>query len=301
MEHKTTVDDLVRQVAAFVPDDKGKEEFFAFFNRDSLLNAYKKGKAEITKETDSYFDDGSIRSAYITARFFMNPSTDHLECVIYGMDITEEKKELLAYEKHLKEQFDIFNALSRDYLNIFLVDGDTDTAKILKLDGYVTTGLVNNPDIVYPYQATCEQYISERVHPDDQKIMRDAMKLERVLQELAEKKEYVSAYKTLVNGEVHYYQFKYMRSANAKHIIAGFQNIDALITKERKVQEKLELALKAEEQSNQAKRVFMNSMSHDIRTPLNAIVGYTTLAASHIEDKDAVKNIFQGSQLQEVI
>ena len=92
-----------------------------------------------------------------------------------------------------------------------------------------------------------------------------------------------------------------MRSANAKHIIAGFQNIDALITKERKVQEKLELALKAEEQSNQAKRVFMNSMSHDIRTPLNAIVGYTTLAASHIEDKDAVKNIFQGSQLQEVI
>lgn len=49
------------------------------------------------------------------------------------------------------------------------------------------------------------------------------------------------------------------------------------------------MALKAEEHSNQAKRVFMNSMSHDIRTPLNAIVGYTALASSHIEDKDAVK------------
>lgn len=289
MEHKTTVDDLIRQVAAFVPDEKGKEEFFAFFNRDSLLNAYKKGKAEIKKETDSYFDDGSIRSACITARFFMNPSTDHLECVIYGMDITEEKKEHLAYERHMKEQFGIFNALSKDYLNIFLVDGDTDTAKILKLDGYVTTGLVNDPDVIYPYKATCEQYISERVHPDDQEMMHDAMKLERVLQELEGKKEYVSAYKTLVNGEVHYYQFKYMRLENTKHIIAGFQNIDSLITKERKVQEKLELALKAEEQSNQAKRIFMNSMSHDIRTPLNAIVGYTNLASTHIEDKNAVK------------
>ncbi|MBU5680706.1 response regulator [Blautia sp. MSJ-9] len=289
MEHKTTVNDLVRQVAAFVPDEQGKEEFFTFFNRESLLNAYKKGKAEIKKETDSYFDDGSIRSACITARFFMNPSTDHLECVIYGMDITEEKKELLAYEKHMKEQFDIFNALSKDYLNIFLVDGDADTARILKLDGYVTTGLVNNPDRIYPYKATCEQYISERVHPDDQEMMHDAMKLERVLQELTVKKEYVSAYKTLVNGEVHYYQFKYMRLENTKHIIAGFQNIDALITREKEVQKKLELALRAEEQSNQAKRVFMNSMSHDIRTPLNAIVGYTTLASSHIEDKDAVK------------
>ena len=289
MEQKTTVNDLVRQVASFVPHEKGKKEFFSFFNREALLNAYKKGKAEIKKETDSYFDDGSIRSACITARFFMNPSTDHLECVIYGMDITEEKKEHLAYEKHMKEQFGIFNALSKDYLNIFLVDGDTDTAKILKLDGYVTTGLVNDPDVIYPYKATCEQYISERVHPDDQEMMRDAMKIENVLQELAGKKEYVSAYKTLVNGEVHYYQFKYMRLENTKHIIAGFQNIDALITKERKVQEKLELALKAEEQSNQAKRLFMNSMSHDIRTPLNAIVGYTTLASSHIEDKDAVK------------
>lgn len=289
MEYNTTVDDLVRQIAAFVPDEKGKEEFFHFFNRESLLDAYRKGKAEIKKETDSYFDDGSIRSACITARFFMNPSTEHLECVIYGMDITEEKKEHLAYEKHMKEQLDIFNALSRDYLNIFLVDGNADNAKILKLDGYVTTGLVNNPDIIYPYKATCEQYISERVHPDDQEIMRDAMKIERVLQELTDKKEYVSVYKTLVNGEVHYYQFKYMRMENTRHIIAGFQNIDALITKERKVQEKLESALKAEEQSNQAKRVFMNSMSHDIRTPLNAIVGYTTLASSHIEDKNTVK------------
>ncbi|MBU5479443.1 response regulator [Eubacterium sp. MSJ-13] len=289
MENKTTVDELVRQVAAFVPDEKGKEEFFCFFNRESLLNAYKKGKAEIKKETDSYFDDGSIRSVCIIARFFMNPSTDHLECVIYGMDITEEKKEHLTYERHMKEQFDIFNALSRDYLNIFLVNGDADNVKILKLDGYVTTGLVNNPNIEYPYKATCEQYISERVHPDDQEMMRDAMKIETVLQELMNKKEYVSVYKTLVKGEVHYYQFKYMRMEDTKHIIAGFQNIDALISKERKVQKKLEAALKAEEQSNQAKRVFMNSMSHDIRTPLNAIVGYTTLALSHIEDENKVK------------
>ncbi len=289
MEYNTTVDDMIRQIASFVPDEKGKEDFFSFFNRESLLNAYKKGKAEIKKETDSYFDDGSIRSACITARFFMNPSTEHLECVIYGMDITEEKKEHLAYERHMKEQFDIFNALSRDYLNIFLVNGDTDSVKILKMDGYVTTGLVNDPDIVYPYKATCEQYISERVHPDDQEMMRDAMKMEKILQELADKKEYVSVYKTLVKGEVHYYQFKYMRMEDTKHIIAGFQNIDALIAKEIKVQKKLEAALKAEEQSNQAKRVFMNSMSHDIRTPLNAIVGYTTLALSHIEDKNTVE------------
>ena len=224
--------------------------------------------------------------------------------VEYAWDITEirksqrifetqmqkkEKQELVEYEQHLKEQFEIFNALSRDYLNIFLIDADTDTAKILKLDGYVTTGLKKDLNIAYPYEATCRQYISERVHPDDQKMMWESLQIKRVLQELSEKTEYVSSYKTLVDGEKHYYQFKYMRLENTTHIVAGFQNIDALIAKEREVQETLEAALKAEELSNQAKSMFMNSMSHDIRTPLNAIIGCTTLAKAHVEEKEVVR------------
>ena len=72
-----------------------------------MLDAYNAGQAEIKKETNSFFDDGSIRAAYITARFFMNPSTEHLECMIYDMGISEEKKEQLKYERYLNEQFQI--------------------------------------------------------------------------------------------------------------------------------------------------------------------------------------------------
>ena len=289
MEHRTTVDELVQQVASFVPDEKGKEEFFQIFCRDSLLAAYKAGKAEIRKETESYFDDGSIREACITARFFMNPSTGHLECMIYGMDVSEEKKERIRYEKNLNEQFQIFTALSKDYLNIFMINADSGMAKILKLDGYVTTGLKKDKNRLYPYEETCWQYIAERVHPDDQKMMREALCLEKVVHELSQKTEYVSSYKTLVNGEKHYYQFKYMRLENSPDIVAGFQNIDALIMRERRVQEALEAALKAEERSNRAKSMFLNSMSHDIRTPLNAIIGCTVLAGAHPEDTDAME------------
>ena len=49
-------------------------------------------------------------------------------------------------------------------------------------------------------------------------------------------------------------------------------------------------ALVAAESANRAKTTFLNNMSHDIRTPMNAIVGFTALAASHIDDKEQVQD-----------
>ncbi|MDO4798096.1 MAG: ATP-binding protein [Coriobacteriales bacterium] len=46
----------------------------------------------------------------------------------------------------------------------------------------------------------------------------------------------------------------------------------------------------AAEHANSAKTTFLNNMSHDIRTPMNAIVGFTALAASHIDDKEQVQD-----------
>ena len=55
-------------------------------------------------------------------------------------------------------------------------------------------------------------------------------------------------------------------------------------------QKALSDALIAEEHANHAKTAFLNNMSHDIRTPMNAIVGFTALAASHIDDKEQVQD-----------
>lgn len=52
----------------------------------------------------------------------------------------------------------------------------------------------------------------------------------------------------------------------------------------------LEEALALAQSANRAKTTFLNNMSHDIRTPMNAIIGYTGLAASHIDNKEQVQD-----------
>ncbi|MDO4204023.1 MAG: response regulator [Selenomonadaceae bacterium] len=60
------------------------------------------------------------------------------------------------------------------------------------------------------------------------------------------------------------------------------------IVANRARQRTLTEALMAAEQANKAKTVFLNNMSHDIRTPMNAIVGYTTLAIAHMDEPELV-------------
>ena len=93
----------------------------------------------------------------------------------------------------------------------------------------------------------------------------------------------------------------------ASLFIWTFQRIDreraeklSLLETIQKQHEALEEALEMAQSANRAKTIFLNNMSHDIRTPMNAIIGYTGLAASHIESRELVteylKKIGQSSE-----
>ena len=98
-------------------------------------------------------------------------------------------------------------------------------------------------------------------------------------------------YRACINGEIEYYQLKIVRIGkwSGEHgIVLGFRSVEEEIRKEIEKKNLLEDALQQANQANKAKSVFLSNMSHDIRTPMNAIVGFTTLAIAHIDDKEQV-------------
>ncbi|MGI6032397.1 MAG: EAL domain-containing protein [Coriobacteriales bacterium] len=123
-----TVDDTVRAIAEFVPDEEGQEKFFKTFNRTAQLEAYSQDKHQIILETLSYFDDESIRWARVTAQLIENPNNGHIESVIYGVDISKEKtrveelererqrsqQEKEALEKEVEQAWDMYSQADRD-------------------------------------------------------------------------------------------------------------------------------------------------------------------------------------------
>ena len=68
------------------------------------------------------------------------------------------------------------------------------------------------------------------------------------------------------------------------------KEITDVVKKQKEQTQALQDALMQAQHANRAKTTFLSNMSHDIRTPMNAIIGFATIAASHIDNKDQVRD-----------
>ena len=176
-------------------------------------------------------DDGNM--SYHQMAFALAGQPGETENFILAFrDIDRSIRKHISDKRYLREQLDIVETLSRDYYNIFKINPRTGDVVILKLDGYVTKGMEGAGEKVYSYDVLYKQYVKDRVYSEDQEWMYDAISLETIKSKLLNNSEYVSSYRVMDNGQVHYYQFTYIPiNANipASDMLAAFKNVDDIV------------------------------------------------------------------------
>lgn len=189
--------------------------------------------------------------------------------------------------------------LAEDYQCIIDVDLNRGTEERFRLDN----------DTVLPdwspgdthYEASIASYAELVVAEKDRARFLECTRLEILKKILSKQRAYYIEYDAHVGGQTRHYQGKFILSGSGDepHLLVSIRDItDA--TRE------LEQAKEAAEAANKAKTMFLFNMSHDIRTPMNAILGFTELIDRHRDDPQKLvgytRNIRQaGAYLMELI
>lgn len=194
--------------------------------------------------------------------------------------------------------------LYEDYFGIYFVNLENDSIRIIKQDK--NKNLFDfKPEKVFLSQLST---YSKYVHPKYREEMLNFCNSDYLKQFLKgqDKREYT--YQITNNEWRRATVFVVDRNADIpKTLILTFMNIDdaagqkieltETVAEQKKALESqqilLEQALAKAEAASNAKTAFLNNMSHDIRTPMNAITGFTNLALEHIDEKEKVHNYLE--------
>ncbi|MCI9632977.1 MAG: response regulator, partial [Ruminococcus sp.] len=205
------------------------------------------------------------------------------------LDCTAQK---LQEEKKERRHMELVQALSTDYNIVCFYDLDTDLGSSLRIDEGIRHIYGDIFTEAMSYRDSMEQYIQEFVYEEDRELMRQSFSQENVKKELSEKKSYYVNYRAIRGGEIRYFQLKIVRAGvwgEGHGIVLGLRSVDEEIRNEMEKKNLLQDALLQANRASKAKSVFLSNMSHDIRTPMNAIVGFTALAITHIDRPDQVE------------
>ena len=283
-------DEYIRKWNERFVKDKTFDSFLQKTSRDSLLDSFDKGITEITFDYEAQVPSGRITWLRRNIALTRGQSGD----VIAYTNV----KDISALVAQQKREEAYIETLATEYDSIAIIDIDNEDKNEDKviLHSRLTDRLASMID---DETAKEENYgkkldlLLRFVHPQDREQFQNNTQKEKVLESFAQNRTHTLDFRFLMkDGSYLYFQLTFValrdESGQPRQMIACMRNIDAEIRKELAIRQELEKAKIAAESANQAKSTFLFNMSHDIRTPMNAIIGFTDIAVKHIDDREHV-------------
>ena len=216
-------------------------------------------------------------------------------------DFTDFVKAKEKKEQEIELQREIIEGLGKEYFSVLAVELDKDRVLSYRESG-------ENGKIISDFCRKCgnrwskiiPSYAEMMVSDNTNGEFENQLGLETLR---SQEKDYSMTYEFKLETGINYHQVRVAfvkKKDGTRMAVVGTRNIDSLIKKERMQEEKLKKAYAAAENANKAKTEFLNNMSHDIRTPMNVILGYNHLMKSQLTESkqlDYQKKIEQSGKL----
>ena len=254
------------------------------------------------QETDSIeiyhktIPNGTGSRHFLARAIRLSNEEDHFK-IILGFRSVDE---IIKKEQEIELQREIIEGLGKEYFSVLAVELDKDRVFYYRESD-------ENGKIISDFCKKCGNRWSKIIPSYAETMVSDntngEFEKQLGLETLRSREEdYSMTYEFQSETGINYHQVRvaYVKKKDGARVaVVGTRNIDSLIKKERMQEEKLKKAYAVAENANKAKTEFLNNMSHDIRTPMNAIVGFTDIAMKRKPDKEVencLKKIRQSSE-----
>lgn len=271
-----TVDDFVELACTFI-GEKERVSFKKHFSRENLHSVFQQAERYISYK-HSMLQDGDIIFGETSVTMVENPINGDLEAILRVRDITQQLLEEKITQQITNETCDFIALIDTTDKCIEYRHKNSNRREQLGIDKY-------------PLESELERGIRVIESDTEREICRQKMQLENIISEIEKNKIYKIQYTRKFHEEepsrkIHRYSYL---DESKRYILLICSDITESYNMQREHIAKIQEALDRAEQATKAKTDFLSNMSHDMRTPMNAILGLTNLAMDS-ENLDEIKD-----------
>jgi len=269
-----------------VIDPEDRERFLSGFTKAKVLKALDSGRT-FTMTFRMLFD-GSPVYVHLKVDRMVEDEGRHAVVGISSMDAQMRARE--AYERATSDSVTyarVAQALAADYFSIYVVDPDTDRFyEYSSVEEYGQLGVEKEGGDFFNVS---RRNMARILCPEDRERFMDIFTREKIMAITERDGHFTTRYRLMLNGEPVWVSMKatLLSGPDGRHLIIGTNNINAQVLREE------EYRRRVAEAGTSARNDFLSNMSHDIRTPMNAIVGYTNIALDRADDHEAVRGALE--------
>lgn len=254
---------------------------------------------------------GEVRWVEDYGHFIRSDVLGDVFCVFVG-DATEKYQRRQVQMENISRErlrhLEVIEGLSLDYTSIFYVDLDANSLQAYRIGDRIQDQFPDG-QTTGTFEGFAAQYTQTWVVPEDRELFSRAMDPVNIRLYLKRERFCHINYRVQNGDQVEYQRMQMVRvnsGENTMQVVIGVRSVDDEIRKGMRQRETLEDALERAGAAATMKETFLANMSHDMRTPLNAIMGFAALARKHKNETEKLDGYLSqietsGAQLLQLI